>query len=212
MTSARHRDNGSQPLHSNEYASIPREERIQHTERLKALGLSDIGRWSSPENFKANWSSRSGIVAKLIHAKSRVLDLGCGHMALEADLPPGCDYIPADIVARDERTLLCDLNRKVLPEVTADVVVMLGVIEYIHDPVGLLSLISTRWSRLLMTYNPSDLDAGRDRRVHGWFCNLTSAEMVGSASSVGFQLVGIAPVDSKQVVYEFSSTRQLVIC
>lgn len=187
------------------YASLPKEQRIAQTEQLRRERQSDVERWNNPLNFKKEWTERARIVAGLIDPGSRVLDLGCGQMELEVHMPPGCDYIPADIGMRDDRTLLCDLNRGQLPQVRADVATMLGVIEYIHAPGDLFRLLATRWPRLVMTYNPADLDGPRDRRIHGWLCDLTSAEMVQAACTAGFDLAAQLPVDARQVVYDLRS-------
>src|SRR3712207_7606350 len=37
---------------------------------------------------------------------------GCGMMTLERDLPAPVGYLPCDVVRRDHRTILCDLNRE----------------------------------------------------------------------------------------------------
>ncbi len=188
------------------YGSIPSDERIRCTEWLKAQRLSDVERWSNPVNFKSNWSERASIVANLIPEGSCVLDLGCGQMDLERCLDSTSKYIPADLAPHEDRIMFCDLNRGIFPEVLADVVTMLGVIEYIHDPTNLFRSIASRWPKLFMTYNPTDLDSGRDRRIHGWFCNLTSAQMVAAATGAGFDLIGLAPVDTRQLIYEFRSS------
>lgn len=192
-------DDNTQPA----YASIPVEQRIRGTEELMTRRATDVARWRNPQNFKANWSNRAQIVANLIPSGTTVLDLGCGMMDLEACLPADCTYLPADLAPRDGRTLYCDLNSGEIPRVAADIVTMLGVIEYIHDPRQLFALLSDRWSSLILTYNPADRDAGRDRRKHGWFCNLTSAQMVEAAATAGFALIGQATIDVHQVVYEF---------
>ena len=192
------------------YTQIPLEDRIDRTEALKARSQTDLERWRNSANFKSNWSLRAQTVAGMVAEGSRVLDLGCGQMDLAGLLPPSCKYIPADIFPRNDETLHCDLNEGVFPDVEADLVTMLGVIEYIHNPERLLGQLAERWSRLIMTYNPSDLDQGRERRVHGWFCNLTSAEMVAVAMNAGYELVAIVPTENRQVVYEFRGISKCV--
>jgi hypothetical protein len=63
-----------------------------------------------------------------VPAGSTVIDVGAGRMAARSLLPPGCTYVPMDMVARDPSTVVCDLNRGPLPELTADWVLMCGVI------------------------------------------------------------------------------------
>ena len=93
---------------------------------------TDAERWSRRESLSPRWGYRAGLAAQMISAYSRVLDIGCGAMDLECALPEGCAYQPCDLVARDERTIVCDLNRGEFPEASqADVVTMLGVLEYV---------------------------------------------------------------------------------
>lgn len=192
------------------YTQIPLEDRIDRTEALKSRSQTDLERWANAVNFKSNWSLRAQTVARMIPEGSRVLDLGCGQMDLAGLLPPSCKYIPADVFPRNAETLYCDLNEGVLPDVEADLVTMLGVIEYIHKPAHLLGQLAKRWNRLIMTYNPSDLDQGRDRRAHGWFCNFTSAEMVAQAMSAGYELIALIPTENRQVIYEFHGNQTCV--
>jgi hypothetical protein len=182
---------------------LAKKEKINNADDFLKSEAADCYRWSEKHNLHQSWSSRAHTVSKLIGDNSVVLDIGCGNMDLEKSLPGGCSYIPADIVARDDRTLICDLNGGLVPAVDADVVTMLGVIEYIHDPQAALMLLASRWKHLILTFNPTDLDALRDRRVHGWVCNLKSAELVEVVKNAGFDLIGIIPIENRQNVYEF---------
>jgi len=185
------------------FSALPKAVRREQTQVLMHTRASDIARWSVVDNFQSNWKDRAHCVAALAGSGRKVLDLGCGRMDLEGVLQPGCVYIPCDLLARDDRTIVCDLNAGQVPDIDADVVVMLGVLEYIHDPLALLQRIATRWRRLILTYNTADRDAGRDRLQHGWFNALTSAHLVATASNAGWHLMGIVPFDSRQSIFEF---------
>jgi hypothetical protein len=173
------------------------------------LHRTDVDRWSSPLNLKPSWSSRAQVVAALLADCSAVLDLGCGRMDLEGLLAPGVRYLPCDLVARDPRTLVCDLNRGELPPVDADVVSLLGVLEYVYDPAALMAGIAVRWRRMVLTYNPADLACGRDRRSHGWVNDLTSAQLVSQAAASGFDLQAIVPFGDRQRIYDFARPGRL---
>jgi len=125
-------------------------------------------------------------------------------MDLEKELPAGVIYQPADIVSRDNRTILCDLNAGKLPDVPADVVALLGVIEYCHAPAVIFAALASRWGRLVMSYNPADLDNGRDRRAHGWFNDLTSAQLTGLAGEAGYRLTAMVAHGERERIYSFS--------
>jgi hypothetical protein len=194
----------SSSLSDPRFGDLPQSERQLSTESLVADGASDVKQWADPRNLNANWSPRAALVAKLLAPGDTVLDLGCGQMDLERELPEGSRYIPADIVSRDKRTLYCELNLGIFPDLPADVVTMLGVLEYCHKPAAVLRAIAARWQKLVLTYNPTDLDAGRDRRLHGWFNSLTSAELVKLATDQSYQLEAIVPHGSRERVYVFT--------
>lgn len=185
------------------FSTLPKAVRREQTQMLIRDGASDISRWRVTENFHSNWRERAELVAALTGPGKVVLDIGCGQMDIEGVLPQGCVYIPCDLVSRDARTIVCDLNAGEIPDVDADIVVMLGVLEYIHDPEALLKRLASRWKRLILTYNSAELDVGRDRLLHGWFNALTSAQLVGMADRAAWQLIGIVPVDSRQRLFEF---------
>jgi len=106
----------------------------ERRKRVIANGRTDLERWADPARLEAMWQARSVLAADLVPAGSRVLELGCGTMTLERSLPFGCSYQPCDVVARDERTIVVDLNTDGVPEAAVavcDLVVMLGVWEYL---------------------------------------------------------------------------------
>ncbi|TWF57155.1 putative nucleotide-diphospho-sugar transferase [Neorhizobium alkalisoli] len=187
------------PSYAQQAASI----RNAATTALMEKRASDHTRWANEQNLHSDWSERAAVAATMIGGSSPVIDLGCGKMNLEAFLPEGALYLPADLVPRDERTLKCDLNEGILPDRFAAVVVMLGVLEYVHEPPILFERLAKRWSRLVMSYNPADLDHARDRRAQGWFNDLTSAQLVTMAAAAGFELYVECPVGERQRIYDF---------
>ena len=128
-------------------------------------------------------------------------------MDLEKELPEGAVYLPADLVQRDARTVVVDLNGGSVPDLAADVVTLLGVMEYVHDLAGLLTQLAQRWPRLIASYNPTDLDHGRDRRSHGWFNDLSSSQVVAMAIAAGYRLDAIVPYGLRERLYAFSSAK-----
>lgn len=72
------------------YSRLSEEDRLRRSRELIATGASDIARWNDERNLDPVWDGRARIAARLIGQGSRVLDIGCGNMALEAFLPAGC--------------------------------------------------------------------------------------------------------------------------
>jgi hypothetical protein len=181
------------------------EVRRKQTQDLISAKQSDYVRWTDAANFKSVWSARARLVAALICPGEHVLDLGCGMMELERHLPTGCIYLPADLVRRDARTVIVDLNAGCVPDLQADVVTMLGVLEYVHDPVALLARLARLWARLVVTYHPVDLKPEQDRRRHGWVNDLSSGQLVGMAVAAGYRLDAIVPHGAYERLYAFST-------
>jgi hypothetical protein len=123
-----------------------------------------------------------------------VVDLGSGPRALEAHLPAGCRYVPVDIVPRGPGSIVCDLNRDPLPHVQGDVVIMSGVLEYIHDVHRLLTGAREIAPRAVVSYAAveafSDIN---DRRSHGWMNDIQLPSL-----REGFTAAGWAVVDEQQ--------------
>jgi hypothetical protein len=143
----------------------------------------------------------------MIKAPARVIDLGCGAMTLERALDARIEYVPADIVARDARTHVFDINVGDLPDVCADVAVALGLLEYVHDPQRFFDRASIRWSRLVISYHPLDVpNAGQDRLAKGWFNALTEAEVIELAQSGGYTLTSTHALKNDRI-YDFLRSR-----
>ena len=64
--------------------------------------------WS---DFGEQWPVRATAAAAWLADASSVTDLGCGTMSLERYLRPEQRYVPVDLLPRDERTLVLDLNK-----------------------------------------------------------------------------------------------------
>jgi hypothetical protein len=117
----------------------------ERRKRAIAAGQTDLERWADPARLETLWQARSVLAADLVPAGARVLDLGCGAMTLEQNLPFGCSYQPCDVVARDERTIVVDLNTHGVPEAAlaaCDLVVMLGLWEYLFKPGEILAALA----------------------------------------------------------------------
>ena len=100
-------------------------------------------RASKPDNGWADlhtiWDRRTRLAAEWLRSRRAIVDIGCGLMALEAYLPRSTKYVPMDVIARDSRTIVFDINKAPIPVVDCDAAVMLGVLEYVEDITGVLS-------------------------------------------------------------------------
>jgi hypothetical protein len=124
-----------------------------------ASELDSTASLPSPARDPAS-DARAAFAAQFIPAGARVLDLGCGGLALRRLLPHGCAYRGCDGVAFDPDTLICDLEAGEFPAnaaADADVVVMLGLLDRIADAERLFAQLQRAGSTVLLSCNPADL-------------------------------------------------------
>src|ERR1044071_1990175 len=110
--------------------------RITKNAGRKLLGRSDYNRWSNTENLESWWGARTEKIVGFIRPGARVVEFGAGSRHLEKLLDKSCVYFASDLVNRGSGTIVCDLNKRPLPDLTelsADVAVFSGVLEYIRD-------------------------------------------------------------------------------
>lgn len=162
---------------------------------------ADLARWSNAANLDPAWDGRARLAADFIPAGAIVLDLGCGRMALEGYLPPGCGYTPCDIVRRDERTLVCDFNEQPIPRPPgATHITTLGVLEYIHDWQDFLRQLRAFELPVVLSYCPTDFTSHLDRKALGWINHLSLQELCAGFAEAGFHLQSSLRPDSNQVL------------
>jgi len=149
------------------------------------------------------WSQRALEAAKLVGTANSVIDLGCGMMTLERYLYPSITYIPVDIVRRDHRTHVVDLNREPLPNIEADCLVGLGLLEYIFD-VGALIDAMTKYRNLVISYKPIELVPDRAfRRGHAWVNDFGVVEIESLFANQGYAIQSQLQLDGSQYMWSF---------
>ncbi len=175
----------------------------ERRKRAIASGRTDLERWSDPAQLESLWEARSALAADLVPAGARVLELGCGAMTLERHLPFGCAYQPCDVVARDERTIVVDLNADGIPEAAVaacDLVVMLGVWEYLFKPDEVFTALARAGRPVLCSYCPEELTAHLDRRALGWVNDFSLAAFLELARQSGYRPALQWRIDALQVL------------
>ncbi len=180
------------------------EDEIARRKQRVAARVTDAERWSQRESLSPQWGYRAGLAAQMISASSQVLDIGCGAMDLERALPEGCTYQPCDLVARDERTIVCDLNGGEFPEgASPDVVAMLGVLEYVLDPLELLQKIRALNRPLVCSYSITDRSPRMDRASQGWMNDFDFASLQALMAQAGFRLQCRQEIDPLQDIFKW---------
>jgi len=160
------------------------------TDMVIAHKSSDGVRWADPDQVIVGARERAAAAAAVIAAGAAVLDLGAGALALRTALPPGCSYMPADLIARSEACQIVDLNQGQFPGGRYDVVALLEVLEYLHDPLTVLRQCRQAAPRLVLIYTPF---AGPDaqtiaRRQRGFVNDLSAGELEALLHQAGWRI------------------------
>jgi hypothetical protein len=129
-------------------------------------------------------------------------------MHLERALPFGCFYQPCDVVARDDRTIVADLNAGQFPvEAVAgsDVVVMLGVWEYIFDVEQVFSKLAAGGKPVVCSYCDSGSTPQQARRRSlGWVNDFSVDQFLSIAAGHGFVPTSVQRLDELQYLIRFA--------
>jgi hypothetical protein len=173
---------------------LPTTERALHTEQLIREGRSDTERWANFDSLATQWDSRAAMAARFIPTGQHVLDIGAGAMALRSLLAPGCSYVPADIVSRGPGCQVVDLNKGEFPAGRYDWITLLGVLEYIHDPVAVLVRARDAARNAIVTYCTMSGGDVQTRRGMGWVNEYTRPEFERLLLDAGWTVRTVAEV------------------
>lgn len=173
---------------------------------------TDRGRWSNPDAFEAAWDGRAELAAQFVPAGARVLDLGCGKMALRGFLPNGCFYRGCDLVTREADTVVCDFNQGEFPREAAseaDIITMLGVLEYITDADAFFAKLRTTQRPLVLSYSATELTSSLDRPSLGWLSHFSFLDLAQLFDRHGFQITASTPVGQTQILMRLTPVERL---
>jgi hypothetical protein len=158
------------------------------TTLLRLAGRSN-GRWRRDQSLDVAWDDRAGLMVADVPAGSRVIDVGAGSQVVRGLLPGGCDYVPVDLVSRSPDTVVCDLNRDVLPGLTADWLVASGVLEYVFDVDRVVGWMASAAPRIALSYETADGQTRYYRRARSWVNDYTGEQMRALLTGHGLEVV-----------------------
>ena len=174
---------------------------------------SDYRRWASVENLEEWWSARTEMIAQFVPPDSRVVEFGAGRRYLE-QLLPDCTYTALDLVDRGPGTIVCDLNRRPLPDLrdrAFTVAVFAGVLEYVRDVPSLVAWLgSIGIVTAIVSFDPVPARLSLTgwvkeelRRLYfGYMNNLTEEQLIRCFAAANMQCVETR-LWTKQVVMRF---------
>lgn len=152
---------------------------------------TDLDRWANAERLASDWDRRCDFVARFVRPGLRIIDIGCGRMAVERLFAPAA-YVPVDVVARDARTKVIDLNGQPLPTAWLNgmqLATMLGVFEYLTDPRSVMAGLASQGIPLLASYNCTELAPDAPRADLGWVNAYDIAGIEALARAAGYRPV-----------------------
>jgi hypothetical protein len=183
-----------------------------HIDRNPALA-NEAARWAEANAPEPSHDERAAFAAQFIPAGARVLDLGCGRMALRQYLPNGCGYQGCDLVARDDDTVVCDFNAGEFPSeaaAQADVVVMLGLLETIVDVESFFTHLRFCKRDVVLSYCATNLTGKCDRAALGWVNSFSFFDLARLFDRYGFRIECTAPIDSAQALMRLTPAERLM--
>lgn len=159
------------------------------TERFITRRASDGWRWADPHNMSEGAEARAALAAPHIPARSRILDLGAGLMAVGMKMRLGSTYTPVDLIRYADATVLADLNDGQFPDGAWDCALALELFEHIHDVAALLGRIRASSERLICLYRCVGDDFDRvERRSRGIFNDFDQATVASLLEEAGWQV------------------------
>jgi hypothetical protein len=174
--------------------------RVLKTALHRISARPDYRRWGDPKSLEIWWDARTELLARQVPAGSRVLEFGAGRRQLERFLPSNCAYLASDLIDRGPGTILCDLNRRPLPDLRylqVNVVVFGGVLEYLVDVPSLALWLAELTPTVITSYDcvkSKSMTWGwiielLRRTQLGYMSNYTLGELTGTFERAGFHCI-----------------------
>jgi len=114
----------------------------------------DLDKTADWERMKARVKQLSEWIDENVRS---VVDYGAGEMYLKNLLPQEVKYFPIDYIRRSDETIICDLNSGIFPDISADVTILGGLLEFISTAESLIChvCINTK-HKILASYMTTD--------------------------------------------------------
>jgi hypothetical protein len=178
-------------------------ERRDLTRRALETRTPLLVRWGRiHDNWQNDWAYRATLAAEWLTTARSVADLGCGGMTLEPYLLPSQTYVPVDIVARDDRTIILDLEKDDLSGIAADACVLLGVVSYLFDVPAVLVKLHAAFDRIVLSYHVCAVDEIDSRLENGWVNHFRYDELKALFQAARFTVVREAVIEDSEYLFE----------
>lgn len=152
----------------------------------------DYSRWKGGLD-ETDWSkTRVKLASKWIKSGSKVADLGCGTQILAHSIDSTCRYSGYDIHKMNPKNILIDLNGDFNLGDVFDTAVLLGVLEYLHNPFETLASLHRIANDLILSYvfqKESNLETIDKRISIGVLNHFNEQEFLESLESLGLSVL-----------------------
>lgn len=146
-----------------------------------------------------SWLQRAAVCSELLlevfkgHGGLSVSDIGCGDGKLEPILRQcglAQTYQGYDIRPQSDKVVPFDVHKDILPQ-GADLIVMLGVIEYLNDLPSVLASLATRAPYLVISHvikQSAEYTPERCKEL-GWLNHLSRDELIACLNSATYDVM-----------------------
>jgi hypothetical protein len=193
-----------------QFERLPKAERIALTRQAALAGEPLMICWDSLDPAVTDrWSWRTETAAQWLEDAQAVVDFGCGNMTLERYLGSEQGYIPVDLVARDSRTIVLDLNKVDVPALgSADACAVLGVLEYLLDPARFLRQLNNRFALAVVSFVcRADAETEESRTSMGWLNHHDHSAIRKEFEAAGFNIDRDVAVEGRQRLFRLNPAR-----
>jgi len=171
--------------------------------------MTDYDRWTDPLQYEGDWSRRSEASLKFLNGPGWYCDIGCGQQKLRKILPEGSIYLPCDIKKWTSDTMLCEINQNKIPKkylLMSDAAFMLGVIEYIYNPLDFFKKIAFFANKIIFSYSCLGM-INLDRESMGWVNHFTLEEILKIINESGFKVEQYEKFETSQFLFCISNKK-----
>jgi len=159
--------------------------------QINKLGIPDRQRWGTPLSYEPEWNERGNLAAQLIPDNASIFEVGTGLGWFRSLVSERCNYVGADLEPLDQQTLVFNLDSDELPVNNKSHIVLLGVFEYLHEPLEVASKLEVT-DNLVISYPCRLSDKGTaysKRKSLGWANHFSEAEFLGIFSPHSFKVI-----------------------
>lgn len=158
---------------------------------------TDTTRWLelATSGTLPSWWKRNKAVASFIPRKVSVLDIGAGDKHIKKLISKDCHYTALDCVDDlSGETIVLDFNKTDARELIVgqfDYGVCSGVLEYISDPLNLLTFVLNNCQNVVLTYIASENRNHTKDEDNGWVNCLSLEQLTDLIESSGGRITHI---------------------